>query len=309
MEGPAAMTISNARFAAVALLANLIAQSSVAIGLAHAEANLAQAGQKSAPPGDATARSPETQALKELDGDWRMIQFEADGEKQSVKDKGWIWNLRQPLLRRTGPDGKPLWSVVRVGEHTGHLDLIPLEGDLKGDLSTETLPGIFKLDRGKLIVCLRHETRVHLGRPVDFTTRPDSWQLLFTFERCKDPRSLKGTWEVTEMYVNGSRLDQLATRVRTTIDRRVVFSDSTMRAESLADGKRIETPYKLDPGKDPKQILLGGSESKTIPGIYRVDFDTLRLCFDDQAKEAPKEFTSREDNRQSLWILKRVKSP
>jgi uncharacterized protein (TIGR03067 family) len=267
-----------------------------------------QVSDKAAPAPDAVAKAQEACGLRELQGDWRQIQLEVNGQKHSAKDKGWLWKWRGPMLQRTGLGGKSLWCVAHTPA-AGQLDLIFLEGDLSGDPKLQTVPCIFKVERGHLIVCLRHETRLHWGRPSGFTAEPDSWQIILTFERTKEPLSLKGAWEVTEMYVNGSRLDELATRLRGAVDRRVVFSDSTFAAESLADGKRIDMGYKIDPTKEPKQITLSGPGPKSLPGIYRVDFDTLWLCFDEQGKEAPKDFTSREGSRQSLWILKKAKSP
>jgi uncharacterized protein (TIGR03067 family) len=295
--------------ALVALLALSVLGSVVAVGLARPEVARGQSVDKKEPSSKPVAPSQDARRLHELEGNWRMIQFEADGQKQSVKDKGWLWKWRGPLVQRTGPGGKWYWSAAHILGTAGHLDLVFLDGDLKGELNAQTVPCLFKLDRGKLIICLRHETHLHWGRPVDFATDHNSWQVVLTFERAEDPLTLKGNWVVAEMYVNGSRLDEMAARVRGTIDRRVVFDDAKMSAESLADGKRIEAAYKLDPNKDPKRIVLSGPGPKPVPGIYRMDFDTLRLCFEDQANDAPNDFTSREGSRRSLWILKRETSP
>jgi uncharacterized protein (TIGR03067 family) len=53
----------------------------------------------------------------------------------------------------------------------------------------------------------------------------------------------------------------------------------------------------LDPTKSPKKVntwdLSGPYEDQTVPGIYEVDGDTLRLCFSRPGAERPAEFSTK----------------
>jgi uncharacterized protein (TIGR03067 family) len=57
-------------------------------------------------------------------------------------------------------------------------------------------------------------------------------------------------------------------------------------------GLRILVPFRLDAGKDPKQIDLTEEVNgpPTIKGIYVLDGDELRLCLSDQGKDRPAAF-------------------
>ena len=78
---------------------------------------------------------------------------------------------------------------------------------------------------------------------------------------------------------------------------------------SRGEGK-TEDPaeFTLDSKAKPKAIDIKppkGSE-KLVLGIYELDGDTLKICFNEDAKR-PKEFASAEGSRTVLLILKREK--
>src|SRR6478672_702546 len=62
----------------------------------------------------------------------------------------------------------------------------------------------------------------------------------------------------------------------------------------LPAGARHSQPYKLDAGTTPKAIdwVPGGKNgpSKSVPGIYELDGDTLKICWGEGDKERPREF-------------------
>jgi hypothetical protein len=117
------MKLQRPKTALVALLAFSVLGSLVAVGLPRPELARGQ-NDKSEPSSKPVANAREARRLHELEGNWRMIQFEADGQKQSVKDKGWLWKWRGPLVQRTGPGGKCYWSAAHVLGTAGHLDLV-----------------------------------------------------------------------------------------------------------------------------------------------------------------------------------------
>jgi uncharacterized protein (TIGR03067 family) len=68
---------------------------------------------------------------------------------------------------------------------------------------------------------------------------------------------------------------------------------------------------KLDPSKSPKTIDVtmteGPSKGMVMLGIYEIDQDTLKVCFDPQGKKRPTEFKSAPGSENFVNIHKRVK--
>jgi uncharacterized protein (TIGR03067 family) len=68
---------------------------------------------------------------------------------------------------------------------------------------------------------------------------------------------------------------------------------------------------KLDPSKSPKTIDVtmaeGPSKGAVMLGIYEIDGDTLKVCFDPQGKKRPTEFKSAPGSENFVNVHKRVK--
>jgi len=87
----------------------------------------------------------------------------------------------------------------------------------------------------------------------------------------------------------------------------------------LADGKYTATvgdavdegQYEIDESKTPKAITLvcskGPNQGKTIPGIYEVGKDSLRICYDLSGKARPTQFESNPDSQIFLASCHRKK--
>jgi uncharacterized protein (TIGR03067 family) len=68
---------------------------------------------------------------------------------------------------------------------------------------------------------------------------------------------------------------------------------------------------KLDPSKSPKAIDVtmteGLNKGAVMLGIYEIDGDTLKVCFDPQGKKRPTEFKSAPGSENFVNVHKRVK--
>ena len=68
---------------------------------------------------------------------------------------------------------------------------------------------------------------------------------------------------------------------------------------------------KIDPSKSPKTIDVtmteGPNKGAVMLGIYEIDGDTLKVCFDPQGKKRPTEFKSPPGSENFVNVHKRVK--
>jgi uncharacterized protein (TIGR03067 family) len=68
---------------------------------------------------------------------------------------------------------------------------------------------------------------------------------------------------------------------------------------------------KIDPSKTPKTIDVtmteGPNKGMVMLGIYEIDDNTLKVCFDPQGKKRPTEFKSEAGSENFLNVHKRVK--
>ena len=68
---------------------------------------------------------------------------------------------------------------------------------------------------------------------------------------------------------------------------------------------------KLDPSKSPKTIDVtvteGLNKGAVMLGIYEINGDTLKVCFDPEGKKRPTEFKSASGSADFVNVHKRVK--
>ncbi len=120
-----------------------------------------------------------------------------------------------------------------------------------------------------------------------------------------DSKQILGRWRIVAGENDGRR--ETPERIKDT------FVDVTPDQISVTDRdekKTWVTSYKLDPSKSPKTITMtvmqGDWKGKTALGIYRIEGDTLRICYALPGQPAPAEFATRPGSKQLSFVMKRV---
>ena len=123
----------------------------------------------------------------------------------------------------------------------------------------------------------------------------------------KDKEKLQGTWKAVTAQQRGQSQDDAE-------EHRLIFSGDEFSVkkgeETVVKGK-----FKIDTSKKPKEIDMEFIEAKresvkgkTALGIYELDGDTLKWCWNKPGGERPKKFSSEATDEHLLVTLKREKS-
>ena len=119
----------------------------------------------------------------------------------------------------------------------------------------------------------------------------------------KAPDALVGEW-VAESLVKGGK----PAKVQEGTGMTFAPGGKAVLAER---GKGVDATYTTDPKKDPPHIDLmvpgpDGGKGKGLSGVYRLDGDTLTLCFGPEG-DRPAGFDSPAGSKLMLMVLKRKK--
>jgi uncharacterized protein (TIGR03067 family) len=119
-----------------------------------------------------------------------------------------------------------------------------------------------------------------------------------------DLKALVGKWKLEKAEVGGK-------------DMLTVLKD--LELEIQADAKYVlklggqpdEGSFTVDSGKTPKQMEIKGTsgpnKGKTIPAIYKIDGDTVTICYQLGGGDRPTAFESKPDTKLFLAVYKREK--
>jgi uncharacterized protein (TIGR03067 family) len=125
----------------------------------------------------------------------------------------------------------------------------------------------------------------------------------------KDEDKLQGKWVFTEGVINGLPVEQ---KELVGGDILFVISGNKMTRQK-GDKDGLQNLFTLDSTKTPKTIdsipQSGRDKGKTIPGIYHLENDTLKICvpLDPEKAKRPTEFAAPPKSGLMLMTLKRVK--
>jgi len=121
----------------------------------------------------------------------------------------------------------------------------------------------------------------------------------------KEVRKFQGTWTFESSETGGEKLPigELKALILT-------FEGPKHTVKKGDDVIQVGT-QKLDPSKSPKTIDVtiaeGPNKGTVMLGIYEIDGDTLKVCFDPQGKKRPTEFKSTPGSDNFVNVHKRVK--
>lgn len=121
----------------------------------------------------------------------------------------------------------------------------------------------------------------------------------------KETRKFQGIWTIESSVTGGMEIpaEQLK-------GFRVIY-DGDKHTVKMGDQVIQVGTQKIDPSKSPKTIDVtmteGPSKGAVMLGIYEIDGDTMKACFDPQGKKRPTEFKSSAGSEYFLNVHKRVK--
>lgn len=120
----------------------------------------------------------------------------------------------------------------------------------------------------------------------------------------KDSDKLQGTWTFVSMERGGQAVPQSDAGP-------VITFDGDKFAVKAGDTVLQAGTQVLDPDKKPKavdsKVTEGEGKGTTMLGIYEVDGDNLKACFDTEGKKRPTEFKTTAGDGHMLVVLKRAK--
>jgi uncharacterized protein (TIGR03067 family) len=109
--------------------------------------------------------------------------------------------------------------------------------------------------------------------------------------------SLDGTWSMVSILAGGKPAPGDEVKAI-----QLIFKGTKLTLSVL--GKEQEGSVKIDATKKPKEIDIKGLGPREARGIYRIEQDTLTICFGDKG-ERPTKFESKPESRTVLMVLKR----
>ena len=121
----------------------------------------------------------------------------------------------------------------------------------------------------------------------------------------KEARKFQGTWTFESSEAGGKKLPigELKGLILT-------FEGHKHTVKKGDEVIQVGT-QKLDPSKSPKTIdvtlVEGPNKGAVMLGIYEIDGDELKVCFDTQGKKRPTEFKSAPGSENFVNVHKRIK--
>jgi uncharacterized protein (TIGR03067 family) len=119
------------------------------------------------------------------------------------------------------------------------------------------------------------------------------------FARCdgtweNDDKLIQGGWKPVTAELGGKPFPEEVLKTM-----KLILSDGKYTV--LVGEQKDEGTVKLDPAQKPSAMDIvgtkGPNQGKTIPAIYELSHNKLRICYDLSGKERPKKFETRPDTQ------------
>jgi uncharacterized protein (TIGR03067 family) len=315
----------------VAVLAAVGCFAAGAVALSYRMTAAEPPGEKKAPPAQTSGKpaDPAADDRATLQGTWvavsgerEGVKFDGDGARGGVTitfkgDKVIFEPSREkgPITYDLDPTRKPKLMTMTTQE-----------GPDKG----RGIPWIYEVEGDRLKLCW--DTREGRKVPKEFASPADSGLMLLVLKReadggkadrekgrepeppppaaekepeqaRRDREAMQGTWELVEAEAKNGKAtaDQIKGFKVVIKGDRITFNP---------DGENRSSTFKLDPSKSPNAIDLapadGPAQGQTVPGIYELKGDTLKLCADnEEGRDRPTEFAVRPGSGYRVLVLKR----
>jgi uncharacterized protein (TIGR03067 family) len=121
----------------------------------------------------------------------------------------------------------------------------------------------------------------------------------------KDLKQFQGVWTIESREVGGKKEPAEKNKYVTGT------FDGDKVVVKHGDKVLMKGTQKLNPSRTPKAVDVtiteGDGKGALMLGIYEIDGDTLKVCFDEEGKNRPTEFKTAEGSKTSLNVHKRVK--
>jgi uncharacterized protein (TIGR03067 family) len=118
-----------------------------------------------------------------------------------------------------------------------------------------------------------------------------------------DQDKIQGTWTFVTVEKGGVESTNDIPK-----DAKVIFTTDKVKIQ--AEGKEMEIGYKLDPSKKPGHIDLTineGGKDAVLKGVYKLEGDTLKVCFAGPGEKRPTELRSELGSSEMYVVMKREK--
>jgi uncharacterized protein (TIGR03067 family) len=120
----------------------------------------------------------------------------------------------------------------------------------------------------------------------------------------EDLKMLDGTWLPVSGELAGEKYPEATLKMT-----KLVIKDGKWTV-TIGDINDAGT-FTLDTAKKPNTMDIVGTDGpnkgKTIPAVYELKDDTLKICYGLDGKERPKEFKTKEGTKEFLLVYKRQK--
>jgi uncharacterized protein (TIGR03067 family) len=265
--------------------------------------------------------------LDKLQGVWRMVALETDGEKMGAAVFGEARIIVKDDTFVSLGMGGTYEGTMRVDakKTPKQFDLLFTAGHAK---DTRNL-GIYKIVGGRWTLCLATRGAT---RPKTFATKPATGIALETLVRDDEaagrpqmsmapsvstkratstlpvasgpPTAIEGEWEMVSAVFDGKPMDASMVKWCKRITRgnltTIVAGPQTM----------LKATFVLKPGNNHALIeymnLHGGNKGKPQAGIFELKGDSLQFCMSEPGKPAPSDFSSTAGDGRSYTTWKRV---